>query len=183
LLLFPLAGCQGFARADPLGWFLVQKGPYQLLYAPDRKLDRVLYDRDADGRADMVVRFGPNAKPSAAEIDADLDGTVERWEYFDTHGQLVKLGRARRQPGTPDEWEVHGPENEVTRRELDEDGDGAPDRTEYLSRGRVYLEELDTDQSGKPDRRLVRGAGGEILRIEVDKNEDGFWEAAIPVRR
>jgi hypothetical protein len=177
-------GCRtSSARTDSPAWILIEKRPYQMLYGPDGKIDRLLYDGNGDGRADSVVLFGPDRKPRSSEMDTDLDGTMDRWESLDVGGQLVKVGRARRKPGTPDEWDVLAASGIISRREFDEDGDGKVDRVEYLSEGRVFMEELDTDHDAKPDRRIVRGPDGGPLRIEVDKDEDGNWEASRAVRR
>jgi hypothetical protein len=112
---------------------LIEKGPYQTLYAPDGKIDRLLYDKNGDARADSVTFFGPDGKPASSQIDTDLDGIVDRWEYVDSSARLLKLGRARRQASTPDEWNISGPAGEIRRREFDEDGNGQVDRAEYGS--------------------------------------------------
>ena len=176
-----LAGCE--AQPPASGWFMVEKGQYQMLYQPDRRIERLLYDRNGDGRAEMVVMYGANGKPSVSEIDTDLDGVVDRWEHFDLSGDLAKTGRARRKPGVADAWEAVDKNGEASRFEFDEDGDGKVDRAEYVSKGRVFLEEFDTNQDGKADRRLFRGPDGEVIKVEADKDGDGFWETALPVGR
>ena len=79
---------------------MIEKGPYQTLYAPDGKIDRLLYEKNGDGRAEAVTLFGPNGKPASSQIDTDLDGVVDRWEELDSSGRLARLGRARREAGT-----------------------------------------------------------------------------------
>ena len=146
------------------------------LYSPDGKIERLLYDANGDGRADMAVIYGPRATPDRSQIDTDLDGVVDRWEYFDARGQLAKVGRSRHHPGKPDAWEVHGTTGEVNRREYDEDGDGQVDRTEFVSGDHVFLEEVDTDADGTPDRRTAFRPDGTVLRTEIIRN--GVWEKA-----
>ena len=109
---------------------LVEKGPYQALYGPDGRLQRLVYDRDADGRAEVVTLFAATGKPVRAEIDTDGDGVVDRWEYFRADGVLEKVGLSRRNNGTPDEWDFPDAALALARRELDEDGDGTVDRVE-----------------------------------------------------
>jgi hypothetical protein len=169
-----LAGC-GSPRRPSGGWTLIEKASYQTLYAPDGKIDRLLYDKNGDGRAESVTLFGPDGKPTSSQIDTDLDGLVDRWEHLDSSGRLVKLGRAGREAGTPDEWDVFGAAGEIRSREFDEDGNGKVDRAEYMDGGVVYLEELDTDRDGALDRRVFRGPRGEIQRIEAKKG--GVWVA------
>jgi hypothetical protein len=109
---------------------LIEKGPYQALYDPDGRLQRLVYDRNADGRAEVVTLYANTGKPLRAEIDTDGDGTVDRWEYFRTDGALDKVGLSRRNNGRPDEWDFPDAFGALARRELDEDGDGTVDRVE-----------------------------------------------------
>jgi len=183
-VFWAVAACAGLAGCEtprPSGWSMVEKGQYQMVYQPDGRIERLLYDQNGDGRAEVVVMYAVNGKPGVSEIDTDLDGVVDRWEYFDVNGDLARTGRARRKPGVVDAWEAVDKTGELNRREFDEDGDGKVDRAEYVSKGRVFLEELDTNHDGKPDRRLFYGADGAILKIEVDKDGDGFWETSLPV--
>ena len=90
----------------PGGYRLVQKGQHQALYGPTGKIQRLLEDRDHDGRADAVILYYPNGKAARGEIDTDGDGRVDRWEYFTTDGKLEKV-------------------------DLDTNGDGKIDRTDY----------------------------------------------------
>ncbi|HUL77614.1 MAG TPA: hypothetical protein VL691_10155 [Vicinamibacteria bacterium] len=90
----------------PQGYRLVQKQQYQALYGPNGKIERLLQDRDHDGRADAVILYYPNGNPARGEIDTDGDGRVDRWEQFWTDGKLEKV-------------------------DLDTNGDGKFDRTDY----------------------------------------------------
>lgn len=175
-----LVGCSEPKFPD---WIMVEKAPFQMLYQPDGRLDRLLYDGNGDGRAEMVVIYAPNGKPLVSEIDTDIDGVVDRWEYFDSRGNLARTGHARHTPGTADAWEVVDKAGEPSRFEFDENGDGKVDRSEYLSNGQVFLEELDTDHDGKPDRRSFRAPDGSILRVQADKDGDGYWETSLPIPR
>jgi hypothetical protein len=103
-----LAGCDAgdTSLRLPGGYRLVQKGQYQVLYGPTGKIQRLLEDRDHDGRADAVILYYSNGKAARGEIDTDGDGRVDRWEHFTTDGRLEKV-------------------------DLDTDGDGRIDRTDY----------------------------------------------------
>jgi hypothetical protein len=103
-----LAGCDvgETARRLPRGYRLVQKQQYQALYGPTGKIERLLEDRNHDGRADAVILYYPNGNPRLGEIDTDGDGRVDRWEHFWTDGMLEKV-------------------------DLDTNGDGKVDRTDY----------------------------------------------------
>ncbi len=108
LALLVVAGCDVAETSYrlPGGYRLIQKQKYQALYGPTGKIERLLEDRNHDGRADAVIVYYPNGKPAVGEIDTDGDGRVDRWEYFWTDGTLEKV-------------------------DLDANGDGRVDRTDY----------------------------------------------------
>jgi hypothetical protein len=106
-LLVALSACAGGeARHLPGRYRLVQKQEFQALYGPDGRIQRLLQDRNHDGRAEAVIVYRPNGKPERGEIDTDDDGAVDRWELFDDEGALVRV-------------------------DLDTNHDGRVDRTEY----------------------------------------------------
>ena len=123
-----LAACESHPRGPRL--HLIEKGPYQALYDDDGRLQRIVYDGNADGRAEGVTLFATTGKPLRAEIDTDGDGVVDRWEYFRADGTLEKVGLSRRKNGRPDEWDFPDAAGGLARREIDEDGDGKVDRVE-----------------------------------------------------
>jgi hypothetical protein len=108
LALLALTGCSvaETSRRLPGGYRLVQKQQYQALYGPEGRIERLLQDRNHDGRAEAVIIYRANGQPERGEIDTDGDGRVDRWEYFWSDGQLEKV-------------------------DVDTNGDGRPDRTEY----------------------------------------------------
>jgi len=113
-----LAGCG--ASPPPPAFRLIEKGPYQALYGADGRLQRLVYDGNGDGRAEVVTLFSPNGKPRQSEIDTDGDGVVDRWEYFDLAGRLQKVGFSRDKSGRPGEWDWVDASGAVVRRELAE---------------------------------------------------------------
>jgi hypothetical protein len=131
LALVLMEGCEMPPAAPRLR--LVEKGPYQALYGSDGRLQRLVYDRNADGRAEVVTLFAPTGKPLRAEIDTDGDAVVDRWEYFRTDGALEKVGLSRRKNGKPDEWDYPDAAGALARREFDDDGDGTVDRTKDVT--------------------------------------------------
>ena len=114
-LALSAAGCE--AEGASTAFRLIEKGPYQALYGSDGRLQRLVYDGNGDGRADVVTFFGPGGKPVRAEIDTDGDGVVDRWETFSAEGVLEKVGLSRRRTGTPDEWDYVDARGAVVRRE------------------------------------------------------------------
>ena len=97
--LIALVGCSGAAPSKrlPGGHRLIQKDQFQALYARDGRIERLLYDRNRDGRAEGVVLYRRNGKPERGELDTDEDGTIDRWEHFRTDGTLdrVDVGASR----------------------------------------------------------------------------------------
>ena len=162
---------------------LVEKGRFQALYDGEGRLERVAYDPNGDGRADVVTLFGTNGAPTRAQIDSNRDGIVDRWEYYGPDGRLAKLGTARRKPGTPDLWSYPDGFGGVSRREYDDDGDGRPERAESLLDGVVVAEEFDTSGSGRWDRRVVRGPDGSVTRIDSEPDGQGHWQRSVTVAR
>jgi hypothetical protein len=106
LALLSVSACAFGTQSDrriPGGYVLMQKADFQALYDKDGRIERLLQDRNHDGRAEVVILYYPNGKPRLGEIDTDEDGVVDRWEYFRTDGTLDRVGRGRN--GLPDTWE------------------------------------------------------------------------------
>jgi len=120
---------------------LFEKGSYQAIYGPDGKITRLLYDGNADKRADTVTLYHPNGTPRQIEIDTDYDGVVDRIEHLE--GQRP------------------------ARVEVDSDRDGRMDRWQIRSEDRLVQEELDTDGDGVADRCLRYGRGADLIELDV----------------
>ena len=93
-------------RALPAGFRLVQKGDFQALYRPGGHVERLLQDKDRDGRVETVILYRPSGQPERGELDTDGDGAVDRWEHFRLDGALDRV-------------------------DLDTNRDGKVDRTDY----------------------------------------------------
>src|SRR5438046_2162893 len=78
LIAVLLSGCQDptLSKKSASPYLLVEKGPYQSLYGPDGKIERLVYDQNGDGVADAVILYGPDGKIRLAEIDTDFDKVV-----------------------------------------------------------------------------------------------------------
>jgi hypothetical protein len=115
VLAVPLGACTAAER--PATSHLIEKGPYQALYGANGRLQRLVYDSNGDGRAEVVTLFAPTGKPEKAEIDSDGDGVVDRWELFSASGVMEKVGFSRGRDGRPDEWVFVDPSGAILRRE------------------------------------------------------------------
>ena len=169
------------------------------VYAHDsRALVRLDYDYDGNGRID-VRTYMRGSKPMRLEADANGDGFVERWEYYDVNGALLRIGGSTQGDGREDTWmRIDGRQRivetaslrdrQVDRREVfdgdallraetDANRDGRPDRWEEFRGGVLVHLLLDDDlRHGRPTRRISYG-GADAARIETDVDGDGTWEA------
>lgn len=166
-----------FVGKDGQKYYLLEKGPYKAFYDPWGRLARIEYDANGDGKADHIAHHEGRKLARMLEIDADFDGAIERWEYYDDQGLLVKVGAARKS-SAPDIWTFSDPAGQVVRIEYDEDGDGAPDRAEILEGGAVAGVELDTDRDGDTDRWQTWRAG-RLLDEALDIDGDGAPDRRI----
>jgi len=163
------------------------------VYDPDtRKLERVTYDRNSDGRTDATTYMN-GALVTHAELDENFDGTIDRREYFVARPSAAAGGAAAAPaPATVlDRVEVSTrADGRVTRRERYENGvlrhveedtdeDGRVDKWETWESGSLSMLAMDTLGRGRPDRRLVypAGGGGEP-RLEVDPDGTGTFARA-----
>jgi hypothetical protein len=166
-----------------------------------RALTRIDYDYDADGRID-VRTYMKNGRPERLEGDADGDGKTDRWEYYDAHGALQRVGGSTAHDGVEDTWAHQiGDETRVDysthrdgivdrrefyrgelllRTERDTNGDAVMDAWEQYENGRLAMLWLDDDKRrGRATRRLVYTAGG-AARVEIDPDGDGRFTPQEP---
>lgn len=166
-----------------------------------RAVIRLDDDHDADGRIDVRTYFHAG-HAERLEADVNGDGQVDRWEYYDEAGRLVRLGRASAGDGREDTWVRQDGEvmrvdistrrdgvidrREVYQRdvlariELDTDRDGLPDEWQQFEGGRLRELRVDSAHLGRPDRRLVYASNGSLERIEVDPDGDGRFVPQVP---
>jgi hypothetical protein len=88
---FALGACGGTHPAPrrlPDGYLLVQKGAYQILYAPNGRPERALQDANGDGVAEAIVLYGPDGRAERVEHDTDGDHVVDRRETWHTDASV-----------------------------------------------------------------------------------------------
>jgi hypothetical protein len=161
-----------------------------------RVLLRIDYDGDGDGRIDLRTYMG-GGRPVRVEADTNGDDVIDRWEYYDARGEVLRIGGSTQGDGREDMWvRVRGAArtvdisstrdgridrretydgNVLVRTESDTDGDGVPDRWEEFEGGALARLLLDDEHRGRPTRRVVYG--GEPVRVETDLDGDGVWES------
>src|SRR5258708_38945614 len=87
------------------------------------KLIQLTHDRNKNGVIDTWTDMD-GTKPLRSRIDLDEDGKIDRWEYYDDKGALLKVGFSRQQDGRPDAWAVPGPDGKIVRVEISSTADG-----------------------------------------------------------
>ena len=162
---------------------------------PTETRELLRLDSDFDGNGAIDVRtYMRRGRPARLEGDSNGDGFVDRWEYYDANGELLRVGGSTRDDGREDRWVSRaGRETRIgystardgvidrrevfvndvlVRTERDTNADGLADTWEQLESGRVATLLIDEDRrSGRPTRRLIYEKTG--VRVEVDPDGDG----------
>lgn len=100
------------------------------------KLKELTFDRNANGVIDTWTDMD-GAKPLRSRIDTNEDGRIDRWEYYDAAGKLVKVGFSRKDDGKPDAWAFSAPDGKIARVEISSAAD-----EQKIDRWEFYLGDL-----------------------------------------
>jgi hypothetical protein len=156
---------------DGREYVLLARANYKPVYDAQGHLEKVEYDRNADGKPDQIAWHRGARIPNLVEEDDDFDGAPDRWAYYNPSGVLIKVGYARK-GSKPDTWAFYTNDGKLRKQEYDDDGDGTPDRTEIVKDGKVVAIEVDADRDGRTDRWQVPGAG-RLSYEDLDTDGDG----------
>lgn len=151
-------------------------------YDKKGKLTQLTYDRNKNGVIDTWTDMD-GTRPVMSRIDLDEDGKIDRWEYYDAEGKLLKVGFSRKNDGKPDAWAFAGPDGTVSRVEISSTGDEKKiDRWEHYDAskagpkgdptGALVSAEEDTDGDGKPDKWETY-ANGALASVAFDEHHTG----------
>ena len=170
------------------------------------KLKELTYDFNKNGRVDTWTQMD-GARPVSARQDLDEDGRMDRWEYYNQAGTLVKVGLSRRDRGVPDtcaypdaagqiqrvevsstadenkidRWESYAG-NVLVKAEEDTNSDGRPDKWEEYDAGTLKAAAFDENRDGTPDRRLTYDGTGSIVLIETEADGSRVYIKRTVVR-
>jgi hypothetical protein len=145
------------------------------------KLTQLTYDANKNGRIDTWTDMD-GTRPLQSRLDRDEDGKLDRWEYYDEKGQLLKVGFSRKNTGEADGWAFAGADGKLERIELSSAGDETRiDRWEFYDAsvaldaegtGALVRAHEDTNGDGRPDKWEMYAAGA-IKSAAFDENGDG----------
>ncbi len=169
------------------------------------RLKELTYDADKNGRIDTWTEMD-GAKAVRSRLDRNEDGKIDRWEYYDDNGHLLKVGFSRKDDGKADAWAYSGPDGRVERIDIssvadetkidrwerydasglvaaDEDAnrDGVADKWETYDAGVLKTAGFDEDADGRPDRRLTY-QGGTLVAIESVPDAAGRFTKRTDVK-
>lgn len=146
------------------------------------KLTQLTFDRDHDGVVDTWTEMD-GATPLRSRIDLNEDGKIDRWEYYDRQGQLLKVGFSRKNDGRPDAWAYANADGRVVRVEVSSTSDERHiDRWEHYEASRAAANgdptgslvraEEDTNRDGRPDTWETY-SNGALATVAMDQDGDG----------
>jgi hypothetical protein len=115
------------------------------------RLERLVFDSNDDGRNDAAgVLDGTRVKQ--IELDSNGNGTVDRWDFYDAGGKIVKVGLSRADDGVMDAVAVYASDQRLQQLEVSTRRDGRFDRIEFYEAGQLTRAEEDTDADGLVDK-------------------------------
>ena len=158
----------------------------------DRRTGRLIEltsDVNHNGRIDTWTEMdGP--RPVRSRTDRDEDGKMDRWEYYDDEGRLLKVGFSRFGADKPDAWAFGDRNGNMERLEISSSGDESKiDRWEHYQPaasassllGPLVSAEEDANADGKPDRWETYEAGT-IRTLAFDQDFDGRPDRRLTYR-
>jgi len=135
------------------------------------RLVRLSHDSNINGKPDTWTVMN-GATPISSTIDRDEDGRVDRWEYYDATGRLLKVGLSREDDGAPDSWAYSRADGSLERIEISSAADESKiDRREFYAPTRLELQpvleraEEDTNRDGRIDKWEEYDAIGQVRSV------------------
>ena len=136
-----------------------QNAAIQATYDNTGQLRMLTFDSNGNGTPDTWSQM-KGSGIVRIEIDADEDGAIDRWEYYDSTQQLEKVQTARKGDGKIARSEFYE-DGVLARAEEDTDGNGKVDKWETYANGTMASVAFDTEGAGRPTRLIqYDGASG-----------------------
>jgi len=115
------------------------------------RLERLVFDSNDDGRNDAAGVLD-GARVKQIELDSNGNGTVDRWDFYDADGKIVKVGLSRADDGVMDAVAVYAGDQRLQQLDVSTRRDGRFDRVEFYEAGQLTRAEEDTDADGLVDK-------------------------------
>jgi hypothetical protein len=154
------------------------------------KLTQLTYDRNGNGVVDTWTDMD-GTRPLRSRIDLDENGTIDRWEYYDAAGTLVKVGYSRTHGSKPDAWAYAGAGGHVDRIEISSAADeNKIDRWEHYDpaspvnaegTGTLLAVEEDDRGDGRP-HKWEKYEHGVLVTADMDEDGDGKPDRRLTYR-
>ena len=181
-LVFVIAACASLSACHDAEKERIKETTRPTYDKKTGRLTQLTYDRNKNGKIDTWTDMN-GATPVQSRIDLDEDGKIDRWEYYDANGKLLKVGFSRKNDGKVDAWAFAGPDGKVLRVEISSTGDERKiDRWEHYDPTRIGADgdlsnalasaEEDTNGDGKPDKWETY-ENGTLKVVAFDENADG----------
>lgn len=142
------------------------------------RLTEITYDKNKNGVVDTWVEMD-GSRPVSARIDDDEDGRIDRWEYYNQNGRLLRVGESREKTGKPDMYAYMGVDGMPERVEMIElsnvTGTESVVRRDFFQGGVRVRAEEDTDGDGIMDRweSGFVNAAARVVEFDDGKKRDG----------
>lgn len=121
-------------------------------YEPETgRLRALAFDVNKNGKNDTTL-YMDGALTRRIELDLNENGKVERWDFYDEHGKLEKVGLSRRDDGVMDAEARYTDDGVLLEIRISTKRDGRYDRTEFYERDVLVRSADDTEGDGRPDK-------------------------------
>ena len=122
------------------------------VYEPETgRLRALAFDVNKNGKNDTTL-YTDGSRTRRIELDLNENGKVERWDFYDEHGKLEKVGLSRRDDGIMDAEAIYTDAGVLLEIRVSTKRDGRYDRTEYYEHDVLVRSADDTGGDGKPDK-------------------------------
>jgi hypothetical protein len=121
-------------------------------YDPETgRLHALAFDANKNGKNDTVL-YTDGTHTRRIELDLNENGKVERWDFYDEHGKLAKVGLSRQDDGIMDAEAFYTDAGALSEIRISTKRDGRYDRTEFYEHDILVRSADDTKGHGTPDK-------------------------------
>ena len=149
--------------------------------SPTGKLSQLTVNGARDGKPNVTSHMS-GTKFISIEIDADEDGKIDRWEYYDAAQRIERVGISRSNDGTQDAWLIPAVDGSIARIDVSTRRNGKPNRQEFYEKGALIRVQEDTDGDGRVDK-WEQYESGALVSVSFDTVGSGKPTTTIDYRK